>query len=187
VLAIAPAVAEQFGQLAFVAEGERRFEQGFAELAQRWPGRIAGTIGYDETSAHRLLAGADILLAPARFEPCGLIQLYAMRYGTIPIVHPTGGLVDTVVDANAESQMVRRANGFHVQGADPQSLLQAIRRAEGVRREPLAWRRLCETAMRQDFSWDCSAKRYLGLYLAMIGAASDADDEGAARGTVLRF
>jgi starch synthase len=112
VLAAAPTIAENYGQLAFVAEGEGRFERGFAELAQRWPARIAGTIGYNETSAHRLLAGADILLAPARFEPCGLIQLYAMRYGTIPIVSPTGGLVDTVVDVDAVPIGARGGNGF---------------------------------------------------------------------------
>jgi starch synthase len=179
VLALAPALAERFGQLAFVAEGERRLERGFAELAQRWPGHIAGTIGYDETAAHRLLAGADILLAPARFEPCGLIQLYAMRYSTIPIVHPTGGLADTVVDVGAGSLAARRATGFHASGTDAEALMQAIERAETLRRAPLTWRRLCETAMAQDFSWGRSAGRYLNRYLSMVGAAEPGADVGS--------
>jgi starch synthase len=185
VLAIAPQIAECFGQLAFSAEGERHFEHDFAELSRRWPGRIAGTIGYDEPAAHRLLAGADILLAPARFEPCGLIQLYAMRYGTIPIVHPTGGLADTVVDVDTESLATRRATGFHAQRADADDLVQVIRRAETLRREPLTWRRLGDTAMAQDFSWSRSAARYLELYLAMAGAATTVGDERAAREAAL--
>lgn len=167
VLAIAPQIIERHGQLAFVAQGECRFEEGFAELARRWPGRIGGQIGYNEVAAHRLIAGADILLAPARFEPCGLTQLYAMRYGTIPIVCPTGGLVDTVVDATPQTVKARVATGFHTRRADADGLREVISRAEALRREPLAWRRLCETAMAQDFSWDRSARRYIALYRQM--------------------
>lgn len=177
VIAAAPVIAEQCGQFAFAAEGERRFEQGFAELTPQWPGRIAGTVGYEELQAHRLLAGADVLLAPARFEPCGLIQLYAMRYGTIPIVHPTGGLADTVVDADPESMLARKATGLHVYGADVSALIKAIQRADVLWHEPLTWRRICETAMARDFSWSRSAVRYLERYQMMAGSADLAREQ----------
>jgi starch synthase len=125
------------------------------------------------------------LLAPARFEPCGLIQLYAMRYGTIPIVHPTGGLADTIVDVGAGSLAARRATGFHVSAPDTQAVIEAIERAVTLRRATLTWRRLCETAMAQDFSWGRSAERYLDLYLAMSGAADLAGEEAATREAAL--
>lgn len=185
VIAAAPVIAEQCGQFAFVAEGERHFEQGFAGLTRQWPGRIAGTVGYEEPQAHRLLAGADVLLAPARFEPCGLIQLYAMRYGTVPIVHPTGGLADTVVDADPESMLAREATGLHVSGADVSALIEAIQRAGVLWREPLTWRRLCETAMAQDFSWGSSAGRYLELYQMMTGVAGLARQQEESREAVV--
>ncbi|MBI1179284.1 MAG: glycogen synthase GlgA [Alphaproteobacteria bacterium] len=177
VLAAAPAIARELGQFAFVAQGERRFEEGFAALASAAPGRIAGRIGYDEATAHRLIAGSDMLLAPARFEPCGLTQLYALRYGSIPIVRPTGGLADTIVHADPAALAERTATGFHAAAGHADDLLRTAARATTLWREPLTWRRLAETAMAQDFSWNRSARRYLQLYRTMAGTdGADGED-----------
>ena len=112
-------------------------------------------------------------------------MLFRSRYGTIPIVHPTGGLADTIVDVGAGSLAARRATGFHVSAPDTQAVIEAIERAVTLRRATLTWRRLCETAMAQDFSWGRSAERYLDLYLAMSGAADLAGEEAATRKAAL--
>ena len=130
---------------------------------------VAVNIGYDEPLAHRLQAGCDILLAPARFEPCGLTQLYALRYGTLPVVRRTGGLADTVVDATAESIGDRTATGFVFEDAGMPGLVSAMGRALALYREPLTWRRLQLHAMAQDFSWDASAAQYVALYNEVSG------------------
>lgn len=126
-------------------------------------------IGYDEAMAHRLQAAADILLAPARFEPCGLTQLYALKYGTLPVVRRTGGLADTVVDVRASSIADRTATGFVFEEATADDLTAAIKRALSLFREPLVWRRLQLQAMTQNFSWSASAAQYAALYSATCG------------------
>lgn len=171
VIALAPALAQHFGQLLVVAQGERKFETAFIDLARGHPGRIAVRIGYSEPEAHRLLAGADMLLAPARFEPCGLTQLYAMRYGALPIVCATGGLVDTVVDASPEALAARTATGFHAAGGESDGLLEAVERAVALYRQPLLWRRMRDSAMKRDFSWAKPARRYHELYRRMTATA----------------
>ena len=130
---------------------------------------MAVNIGYDEPLAHRLQAGCDILLAPARFEPCGLTQLYALRYGTLPVVRRTGGLADTVVDATAETMGDRTATGFVFEDAGMPGLVSALGRALALYREPLTWRRLQLHAMAQDFSWNASAAKYAALYHEVSG------------------
>jgi starch synthase len=112
--------------------------------------------GYSEDRAQRLHAGADMLIHGSRYEPCGLTQLYAMRYGTIPIVRPVGGLADTVVDANDATIPTSRATGFHFHGASIEDKLVAVDRAVAMYRQDLAWRRLQRAAMKADFSWDRS-------------------------------
>ena len=99
-----------------LGDGERHLEEQFAAAALHYPGRIAFRVGYEEPLAHRLMAGGDILLHPARYEPCGLTQLYAMRYGTIPVVRSTGGLRDTVVDATDDTLGGETATGFVFEG-----------------------------------------------------------------------
>ena len=126
--------------------------------------RLAVKIGYEEPLAHRVQAGADILLAPARFEPCGLSQIYAMRYGTVPIVRATGGLADTVIDTSRTSISDGTATGFVFSESTTKALEETVLRACAFYREPLAWRRLQLSAMKQDFSWDRSAHQYLFLY-----------------------
>jgi starch synthase len=164
-----PAIAESGAQFVLVAEGDPALEAAFEQFARQYPQNVAVHIGYDEVLAHRLQAGADMLLAPARFEPCGLTQLYALRYGTIPIVRNTGGLADTVTDATAENLSDRTATGIVFEDATLAGLLDAINRALALYREKLTWRRLQLQGMAQDFSWDRSAAKYAALYHEAAG------------------
>ncbi len=159
-----PRIVENGAQCALVGDGDRLLEERFELAARRHPGRIAVRIGYEEPLAHRLMASGDILLHPARFEPCGLTQLYAMRYGTLPVVRSTGGLCDTVVDATDHSVHRGTATGFAFESANTADLLHCIERALALYSQPLAWRKMQRQAMAQDFGWSESARRYLALY-----------------------
>ncbi|PKU26555.1 glycogen synthase GlgA [Telmatospirillum siberiense] len=163
-LAVMPAIIAQGGQLAVVGSGEHALEEALLSLAKAKPSHVAIRVGYSEELAHRLQAGGDILLMPSRFEPCGLTQIYALRYGTLPIVHRTGGLADTVVDASYDSLTQGAATGFLFEPSLASALQWAIERAIGLYRHPAQWARLRTTAMRQDFDWNHSALRYLSLY-----------------------
>lgn len=174
VLDAIPSIVAAGAQFALVAEGDSTLEAAFAEAARRYEGSVAVHIGYEEPLAHRLQAGGDILLAPARFEPCGLTQLYAARYGTVPIVRRTAGLADTVTDACPEAIADRSATGFVFEEPDLSGLLGAIERALALFNRPLTWPRLQQQAMAQDFSWNTSAGEYLELYQAVSGIARNA-------------
>ena len=152
-------------QLLVLGTGDPVLEAGFQAAAQAHPGRVAAVIGYDEGLAHRILAGADCVLVPSRQEPCGLTQLYALRYGALPLVRRTGGLADTVVDANAQSLLDSTANGFVFNEPSSWVLGETIARATRLFREdPRAWTRLQRHGMAQDFSWKTPAREYLALY-----------------------
>jgi len=155
-------------QLVVLGNGERSFEDGFRALAARHPGRVAALIGFDERFAHRIEAGADISLMPSRFEPCGLNQLYSLRYGTPPVVRATGGLADTVVDCTAETLAAGTASGFTFVSADAGALLAAIRRAVEAWHNSRLWRRLQHIGMTSDFSWAKAAADYLEIYQGAI-------------------
>jgi starch synthase len=159
-----PQIMKHGVQLAVLGTGEARFEQRLREMAARFPGRLAVLIGYDEVLAHRITAGADIFLMPSRFEPCGLNQMYSQRYGTVPIVHRVGGLADTVVDATPDSLKDGTATGVVFDSPDPQALAAAVARALDLHADRKRWRRLMLAGMRQDFSWEHSAREYLRLY-----------------------
>jgi starch synthase len=150
----------------FVAlgSGQALYEQKLQRLAQRHPDRVMVEIGYDEQLAHRIEAGADLFLMPSRFEPCGLNQMYSLRYGTPPVVFRTGGLADTVVDADAAHRADGTATGFVFDRPDVAGFLEAIRRGLDLYRQPKAWRRLQQVGMRQNFDWSESAGQYLSLY-----------------------
>lgn len=163
-----PEIVESGAQCVLLGDGARHLEEQFERAARRHPGRIAVRIGYEERLAHRLLAGADILLHPARFEPCGLTQLYAMRYGTLPVVRSTGGLCDTVVDATEAAIACGTATGFAFEGANGADMLFCLRRALALYRQPLAWRKVQRQAMAQDFGWQGPASRYLALYHSLV-------------------
>jgi starch synthase len=167
-----PWIARQNAQFVLVGEGDPKLEATFIEAQRQYKEKIAVYIGYGEPLAHRLQAGSDMLLAPARFEPCGLTQLYALRYGTLPVVRRTGGLADTVTDANNKTVVERTATGFVFDKPELGELIAAIERALSLYGEPLTWRRLQLQAMAQNFSWDTSAIKYIGLYRAACGMPS---------------
>ena len=158
---LAAALAELPVQLAVLGSGDKALEQAFLDMAQRWPQRFAVRIGFDEGLAHRIEAGADMFLMPSRFEPCGLNQMYSLRYGTPPIVRATGGLADTVEDG---------VTGFVFRDAMPQVLLATVQRAATTWRDRHAWRRMQRTGMGQDWSWTAPARRYMELYGRILAA-----------------
>jgi starch synthase len=164
-----------------VAEGESRYRDAFRRLAAYYPGRVAIHIGYDEPIAHRLVAGADILLHPARFEPCGLVPIYAMRYGTLPIVRRSGGMADTVVDGTLEALRSGNATGFAFDSPSAAELIACVLRAIGLYKQPLPWRKLQLSAMRQDFSWRSSAGHYAALYKSLLGQPQPEKETASAR------
>ncbi len=165
VLAVLPILlVETDLRLVLLGSGQANFEQALMKLARQHPDRVFVEIGYDEPLAHLIEAGADLFLMPSRFEPCGLNQMYSLRYGTPPIVYRTGGLADTVVDVDAAASASISPNGFVFDTPDPTALLGAIRRALALYRQPAAWRRLQQAGMRQSFDWADSAARYLALY-----------------------
>jgi starch synthase len=168
VIEIAPALIHAGAQLVVLGQGERRFEEAFRSLATQYPEAIATRIGFDEALAHRIEAGADLFLMPSRFEPCGLNQLYSMRYGTPPIVRRTGGLADSVRDP--DEVPLSEATGFVFDAPDAVSLLAAVRRALDEFGDRVIWRTLQRNGMRSDFSWAASAREYLDVYHAAIGA-----------------
>jgi starch synthase len=139
--------------LVVLGSGQKRYEDFFSWFASAYPDRVALTIGYDDGLAHRIEAGSDMFLMPSRYEPCGLNQIYSMRYGTLPVVRATGGLYDTV-DADT---------GFKFQGDNPQELLDCIRRALQVYGTP-RWTQMMDAAMQRDFSWNVAAREYIRLY-----------------------
>jgi len=153
-------------QLALHGRGDRAIEEGFEQIARDYPGRVAVDIGYDEAHAHRLHAGADILLHGSRFEPCGLAQLYAMRYGTIPVVSRVGGLADSVVDADADRES---ATGFVFDETTGEGLVAALDRCVHVyQSQPDVWSDLRRHAMSRDSGWSSSAGQYEDLYAGLL-------------------
>ena len=165
VLGAVPGLVQRGGQLALQGSGEPGIEAAFREAGKAQPQQVAVRIGYDEAFAHRLIAGADVILVPSRFEPCGLTQMYGLRYGTLPIVRRVGGLADTVVDASAENLRADRATGFVFDAASVSALDAALQRAGDVfTKERSTWEQLQRLAMAQDFSWRGAAAQYLELY-----------------------
>ena len=149
-------------QYVILGQGDHAFEHRLRMLAERFPSRIAVRLGYDEPLSHRTEAGADLFVMPSRFEPCGLNQIYSMRYGTLPIVRSVGGLRDTVVDYDARS---RSGTGFVFSPYDVPALSGAVRRAlAAYHGDEAALIALQRRAMRADFSWNVSARAYLNIY-----------------------
>ena len=167
-LDILPELLEQDLQLVILGSGHAALEQALLELQAAHPRQVGVRIGYSEALAHRLEAGSDMFLMPSRFEPCGLNQLYSLRYGTVPIVRRTGGLADSVVDASPENLANGSATGFQFEAAEAPALLAAIERALALHARPEAWRRLVTRGMQQDFSWPRSAQHYLDLYQQLV-------------------
>ena len=144
-----------------LGSGDRRYEDLWLGLASRHPDRIGATIGFDESLAHRIEGGADLFLMPSRFEPCGLNQMYSLRYGTVPVVRAVGGLYDTVRNFDPRTG---EGTGFSFDEYSAQALLDTLQWALGVYRDRETWRRIQQAGMTQDFSWDASARQYVKVY-----------------------
>ncbi len=157
-----------------LGSGEPQYEQLWRAMAARRPDRVSATIGFDERLAHLIEAGADMFLMPSRFEPCGLNQMYSLRYGTVPIVRATGGLEDTVVDAAQPG-----GNGFKFADYTPRAMVGAVQRALSAYRDTEGWLRLQREGMRLDHSWDVSAREYVKVYRTLaVGSGSGMRDAG---------
>jgi starch synthase len=166
VLAAMPVLlAETDARFVMLGSGQTSYEQKFTRLARQHPDRVFVEIGYDEPLAHQIEAGSDLFLMPSRFEPCGLNQMYSLRYGTLPVVFRTGGLADTVVDASEASLADGSANGFVFDTPTLEAFLAVVRRALDLYRQPAVWQGLQQTGMRQPFDWASSAGHYLSLYV----------------------
>ena len=167
-----PELLRAGAQLAVLGTGENDLEAGFQYAASENPAHVAIHTGYDEAMSHRFMAGADVMLVPSRFEPCGLTQLYALRYGALPLVRGVGGLADTVVNASPENLQAARATGFVFTDASHQALEACLRDACALFRDAAAWREVQLRGMRQDFSWDDSAANYEILYSNLLPVAA---------------
>ncbi len=164
VLEALPDLLEQGGQLVVLGAGDALLQQGFLAAAAQYPGQVGVQIGYHEAFSHRILGGADVIMVPSRFEPCGLTQLYGLKYGTLPLVRRTGGLADTVNDCSLENLADGIASGFVFADSKVDSLKHAIRRAFVLWSRPLLWRYVQRQAMGMDFSWQVAALAYRELY-----------------------
>ncbi|MEP1206258.1 MAG: glycogen synthase GlgA [Rhizobiaceae bacterium] len=163
-----PHLVESGGRLALLGSGSAELEHGFRQAAEQFPGRIGVEIGYDEQLSHLMQGGSDAILVPSRFEPCGLTQLYGLRYGTLPVVAETGGLADTVIDASDENLKAKTATGIQMQPGSLDALKEAIERACALFARPKVWKTMVGTAMRTPVGWQQSAPRYMELYQSLL-------------------
>jgi starch synthase len=157
-------------QLAVLGSGEPALEQQYLALMQQYPGQVAVTIGYNEPLSHRIMAGTDIFVMPSRFEPCGLNQMYGLRYGTIPVVAHTGGLADSVQGGQIPNKGKLPANmtGLVLPENNPWTLLVTLKLAMQIYANSGQWKQLQKQAMKQDVSWETSAQHYLELYMNLL-------------------
>lgn len=161
---VIPELASLDLQIAVLGTGDHNLEQQFTAAKARCPDRIGVYLGFNEELAHRIEAGSDILIMPSRYEPCGLSQLYSLRYGTVPIVRRTGGLADTVVPFRPSTVQSMCATGFQFSDASTDSLLSILLLSLHVYKERQTWKSLIHTGMKVDLSWNRSAKLYVDLY-----------------------
>jgi starch synthase len=164
---IIPDLMTQKVQLVVLGTGDPVYEERFRRLQKRFPQQFGLVIGFDEGLAHRIEAGADLILMPSRYEPCGLSQLYSLRYGTVPIVRKTGGLADTVVPFTPTNVQSRKATGFQFEAATAESLLIVMKEAIAVYRDRSIWSRLISAGMNTDVSWARSAQEYDRLFTSL--------------------
>ncbi|WGY73534.1 glycogen synthase GlgA [Burkholderia cepacia] len=164
ILAALPDLVRRGGQFVLLGTGDLELEMAFKRAAAAYPGAVAVVIGYDEQMSHRIIAGSDVIMVPSRFEPCGLTQLYGLRYGTLPLVRRIGGLADTVVDASLENLADETANGFVFDAFDVEDLSAAVRRAFALYARPAAWKKVQRHGMRLHFGWHDAAGQFLEIY-----------------------
>ncbi len=179
-LAVLPRLLARGATLAVLGSGDRDLEAAFRAAATAYPRRVGVKIGYSEPTAHLIQAGADSILVPSRFEPCGLTQLYALRYGAPPVVARTGGLADTVIDANDAALREGCATGFAFSPIAAGLLGDALDRACDAYADPELWTSIARRAMKHPVGWEISAKRYAALYRELAGPAPE--DAGGGSG-----
>ena len=165
------------GKLIVLGSGDAEIENGFAGAALRHPGKVGFHRGYDEPLSHLIQGGADVMVVPSRFEPCGLTQLYGLRYGCVPLVSRVGGLADTVIDANEAAIEAGVATGLVFAPAEPYALRDAIARAVQLYGRPRIWRKMQRRGMKSDVSWDLSAEKYAKLYRGLLGMKEDDEQD----------
>lgn len=166
------------GKLIVLGSGDADLEDGFAGAALRHKGKVGFVRAYDEALSHLIQGGADIMVVPSRFEPCGLTQMYGLRYGCVPLVSRVGGLADTVIDANEAAVEAGVATGIVFAPATPQALLDAIMRAIRLYGREKVWRKMQRRGMKSDVSWDASAEKYAKLYKKLLGVSDDGEQGG---------
>jgi starch synthase len=155
-------------QLLVLGNGDAHLEAAFAAKAQQHAGRVAVHIGFDEAFSHRVFGGSDVTLVPSRFEPCGLTQLYALKYGSVPLVRRVGGLADSVTDTRPDTLASDTATGIVFDHMDTAEFAHALQRALALCRHPTHWQRVQRAGMRQRFSWDEAARQYAALYRELV-------------------
>ena len=163
-----PALLNRGGQLALLGSGDRALEDAWRDAAERHPG-VAVRIGYDEPLSHRMMAGGDAIVIPSRFEPCGLTQLYALRYGTVPVVGLTGGLADTVINANDAALKRGVATGLQVHPVTADALRTGLATLGAFYRDREVWTQMQRNAMAHPVGWGPSAGAYAALYRRITG------------------
>jgi starch synthase len=169
ILQLAPQLVQLPAQLVLLGSGNAMLEEQLVKLTDTYPGKIAAHIGFNEALSHLIEAGADSFLMPSRFEPCGLNQMYSQRYGTPPLVHATGGLIDTVVDCTEATLADGSASGFQFHAMTPGAFLAGIQRVVTAYRNKPVWRQLQKNGMSKDFSWRASAMAYREIYHSLLG------------------
>lgn len=175
-LATIDGLVVQGARLCVLGSGDTELENGIQAAAARHPGRVGVVVGYDEGLSHLVQGGADAILVPSRFEPCGLTQLFGLRYGCVPVVSRVGGLADTVIDANEAAVTAGVATGVLFAPATAGALADAISRTIALYRDEKTWRKMQRRGMKSDVSWAASAARYAELYANLLGLDRDHDD-----------
>jgi starch synthase len=166
-------------QMVFLGTGDPHHEHELWHLAQRYPQKVAVEIGFDDALAHQIEAGADAFLMPSRFEPCGLNQMYSLRYGTVPIVRRVGGLADSVVNFDSP-ESIQEATGFMFTDYHPAAFAGAVEKAIATWRQPAVWRQLVKNGMSRDFSWERSANDYVTVYHSAANRIAGRHEDGRA-------
>lgn len=168
-------LVEAGGQLAVLGSGDTELENAIRAASMRHPGRVGLITGYNEPLSHLIQGGADVLMVPSRFEPCGLTQLYALRYGCIPLVSRVGGLNDTVIDSNVAALSAEVSTGVQFSPPDIGALAHAIRRTLSLYEDQKSWKKMQRRGMKSDVSWAASAARYAQLYSNLTGMPTNAN------------
>jgi starch synthase len=165
------------GRLVVLGSGEAYLEDGFRHMTARHPGKVAMTTGYNEALSHLMQGGCDAIVIPSRFEPCGLTQLYGLRYGCVPVVSRIGGLADTVIDANPAAIAAEVATGVVFDPGSAHALYEALRKTVRLYQDDKLWKKIQRRGMKSDVSWDTSAARYADLYANITGLMTNDDPD----------